>query len=130
MRAEIDLPNRNGKLTSGMYGAVTLSTPPPTDAVIVPKDCLIGRSTNGRGQVMVVMDGRCQLRTVGLGHYDGEQVEILWNLASHELVVLSKSGAGDLEAEEGAMIDIVATHQMSPTVSYDFDRKPVLQASR
>lgn len=130
MRAEIDLPNLNGKLTSGMYGSVTLSTQPPHDAVIVPKACLIGRTNNGRGQVMVVVEGRCQLRTVGLGHRKGDQVEVLWNLASHELVVLPKDGIKDLETANGAAIEVVAVHQMSPMASENSGPKVTRQASR
>jgi len=130
MRAEIDLPNPNDKLTSGMYGAVTLLTPSPSDAVTIPTDCFMGRASNGRARLMVVEDGRCQLRTVGLGHRQGERVEVLWNLAPSEFVVLAKNAPADRELQDGAAIDVVSVHQMPAFASDDLDLKPTLQASR
>lgn len=130
MRAEIDLPNPNDKLTSGMYGAVTLLTPSPSDAVTIPSDCFVGRASNGRARLMVVEDGRCQLRTVGLGHRHNERVEVLWNLAPSEFVVLSKSGRPGRELQDGAAINVVSVHQMPPIASDGLELHPTLQASR
>lgn len=118
MRAEIDLPNLNGQLTSGMYGAVTISAPPAADSVIVPKNCLVGRSQNGRGKLYVLVDGRIQLRTVGLGHNDGERVEVLWDLSAKDLVLAdgSDSRAG---LRDGAAAEVVAIRETPSLLAID-----------
>jgi RND family efflux transporter MFP subunit len=93
MRAEIDLPNPNGRLSCGMYGAVAIQTPPPSDVVSVPLSCLVGRPCNGRGQLYVVEDGRIYLRTVGLGYSDGKRVEVLQALKPTDLVLADGSSS-------------------------------------
>ncbi len=111
MRAEIDLPNFNGRLTSGMYAAATISAPASPDSVIVPRDCLVGRTNNGRGQLNVLVDGRVQRRTVGLGASDDKRAEILWNLNATEFVLLDGSDERPGLCD-GAAANAVAVHDM------------------
>ena len=129
MRAEIDLPNPSGALTSGMYGAVTISSPPAADAVVVPRDCLVGRSHNGRGKVYVMIDGRVQLRTVGLGFKDTERVEVLWDLSATDLVLADGSDRAGLK--DGAPANITAIHEtpVRPVLATD-EPDSTLHASR
>jgi RND family efflux transporter MFP subunit len=128
MRAEIDLPNLNGRLTSGMYATATVSAPPSPDCVLVPRECLAGRAQNGRGQVYVLIDGRAQLRNVGLGASDDNWVEILWNLSPNELILAHGS---ELPAglRDGFAVNAVAIRK-DPRPLLTGDPHSTLQANR
>lgn len=127
MRAEIDLPNAEGKLTSGMYAAATVSAPPSPESVLIPRDCLVGQTRGGRGQVYVLTEGQVQLRTVGLGASDEKRVEVLWNLRPDELLLAN--GSDDRpDLHEGAIATIAAIHE-TPSVLIN-DAESTLQASR
>jgi RND family efflux transporter MFP subunit len=71
---EIDLPNPDGALRSGVYCAVELKIPRRTQSLVVPADAIIFNS-NGM-QVAVVRDGKAEKRKVGVKRDMGTQVEV------------------------------------------------------
>ena len=91
MRVEVDLPNPDGVLAGGMYGAISIEVPAPTDELSIPKKCLVGRALNGFGTVYVIKDNKLQARRVGVGRAYGDRIEILEGLTSDEWIVDGKT---------------------------------------
>lgn len=87
MHVEIDLLNPNGRLHNGMYGKVSILLE-RTEVLTVPADCLIGKAQDGKGNVMVVRDGRVVLKSIFVGANDGSQVGILSGLKPDDQVVV------------------------------------------
>lgn len=110
MRAEIDLPNPDGLLGGGMYGAVTIFAPAPSDSQTLPGSCLVGRTRNGRGEVFVLRDGRLRLTPIGTGRSDAERTEVLSGLSLNDAVVVK----GDAGMLDGAAAVAVSTRRASP----------------
>jgi RND family efflux transporter MFP subunit len=71
---EIDLPNPDGALRSGVYCMVELKIPRKTPSFVLPADAIIFNS-NGM-QVAVVIDGKAEIRKVGVKRDMGTQVEV------------------------------------------------------
>ena len=88
MRAEIDLPNADGRLQAGMYGGVTIRVPASPDPMTLPASCLAAGSLNGKSSVFVVREGRLQRLSVRTGRNDGSRVELLSGLTPQDKVVL------------------------------------------
>lgn len=87
MRAEIDLPNVDGSLVAGMYGAVTLTIPGASDAVTIPESSLVDRTRSNQASVMVVKNEHQERRRITIGHSVNGQVEVLSNLSPEDLVL-------------------------------------------
>ena len=85
MRAEIDLPNSDGRLYPGMYAQVTIEVETQANALTLPASTLL---TEGR-QVFVytVNDDRVKRTPVRIGLDDGIHVEVRDGLADDALVV-------------------------------------------
>jgi RND family efflux transporter MFP subunit len=90
MRVEVDLPNPNGEIMSGMFGRVTIVLA-HSDALTVPSSCLVGPVENRKGKVFVVRDGRARLTAVDLGVRDAQRVEVLKGLTAQSAVIVSPS---------------------------------------
>jgi HlyD family secretion protein len=60
MRAEIDLPNPDGRLVEGMYGRATIESQPPTGKLTFPASCVVGHSDNARAVAFVVRDEKAR----------------------------------------------------------------------
>ena len=88
MRAEIDLPNPDGRLQAGMYGGVTIRVPASPVPMTLPASCLAAGCLNGKSSVFIVRDGRLQRLTVRTGRNDGRRVELLSGLTPQDQVVL------------------------------------------
>ncbi len=90
MRAEIDLPNRDGRLMSGMYAHVVVEMDQRADALTVPASSLL---TGGREAfVYTVADNRAVRMPVRIGLDDGIRVQITDGLTDGSLVVLTGKG--------------------------------------
>jgi RND family efflux transporter MFP subunit len=111
MRVEVDLPNPNGEIKSGMFGRVTIVLT-HSDALTVPASCLVGPVVNRQAKVFVVRDGRARLTTVEIGGRDAQRVEVLKGVTAHSAVIVSPprdlhdgasvtvTGGGDEVADE------------------------------
>ena len=87
MKAEIDLPNPDGRLVEGMYGRATIELQPPTEHLCVPASSLTGHSANGHAVAFVVRDKKARRTPVRFGNDDGTLVEILSGLTREDEVV-------------------------------------------
>ena len=71
---EIDLPNPDGALRSGVYCKVELKIPRTTPNFVLPADAIIFNH-NGM-QVAVVSNGKVEIRKVGVRRDMGTRVEV------------------------------------------------------
>jgi RND family efflux transporter MFP subunit len=85
--SEIDLPNPDGALRSGVYCMVELKIPRRTPSFVLPADAII---FNGNGiQVAVVSDGKAEIRKVGVKRDMGTQVEVDSGVKPGDQVILN-----------------------------------------
>jgi len=90
MRAEIDLPNGDERLMSGMYAQVVVEIDQRADALTVPASSLL---TEGRETfVYTVTDNRAVRTPVRIGLDDGIRVQITDGLTDGTLIVVTGKG--------------------------------------
>ena len=72
MRTEIDVPNPDGKLQSGMYGQATivLQIARP-DSLTVPSTAVEGRTKDSKGTLRLVRGGTVHIQPVTTGADNG-----------------------------------------------------------
>lgn len=84
---EIDIPNPDGMLTSGIYCTIELHIPRKTPSLRVPADAII---FNEKGlQAAVVENGIVQLRKIAVVRDFGAEVEVDGGLSQGDRVVLN-----------------------------------------
>jgi RND family efflux transporter MFP subunit len=84
---EIDIPNSDGALASGIYCTVELHVPRKTPSFIVSAEAVI---FNAEGlQVAIVQNGLVHLRKVSILRDLGSEVEINSGVAAGDQVILS-----------------------------------------
>jgi RND family efflux transporter MFP subunit len=88
MQVEIRVPNPKGMLIAGSYVQVTLPINVDVQALVVPINVLLFRSTGTR-VALVDGGGRVRLRAVKLGTDFGDTVEVLSGLDATDRVVLN-----------------------------------------
>jgi RND family efflux transporter MFP subunit len=84
---EIDIPNPDGALRSGVYCFVELKIPRKTPSFIVPAEAIIF-NRNGL-QVAVVKDGKAQIRNVRESRDLGTKVEVDTGVNAGDQVILN-----------------------------------------
>jgi len=84
---EIDIPNQDGTLTSGIYCTIDLHIPRKTPSVMVPADAII---FNEHGvQVAVVENGVVHLRKVNVVRDFGQHVDVDRGVKAGDQVVIN-----------------------------------------
>jgi RND family efflux transporter MFP subunit len=84
---EIDLPNPDGALRSGVYCKVELKIPRRTPNFVLPADAIIFNH-NGM-QVAVVSNGKVEIRKVGVRRDMGTRVEVDIGVKAGDQVILN-----------------------------------------
>jgi RND family efflux transporter MFP subunit len=109
LRVEVDLPNKDHQLVSGMYVDVAFALP-RTGLIQVPASALIFRSSGP--QIAVIRDGKIDFRSVTIARDNGNSVEISSGLSAGEKVALNLGSQGTQgeavdaqEASEGGESD-------------------------
>lgn len=97
-RVELDVPNKNGSLSPGMYADVILTTKGSPDALIVPKSAVV--TSTERKYVLVVRDGKTVKVDVATGVETAKKIEVTGDLKHGEKLVAT---AND-EMEEGIAV--------------------------
>ncbi len=93
----LEVPNRSGKLKSGMYTTVVFRPPAARDAVAVPSQAVL--RTGERNVVIVALgDGRFAPRDVTLGAAGEGYVQVLDGLSAGERIVTSSQFLIDSES--------------------------------
>ncbi len=111
MRAEIDLPNPDGRLVEGMYGRATIELQPPSANLTVPASCVVGHSANARAAAFVVRDGKAHRVPITIGDDDGSSVEVISGLNPADEVVIRPGSSLD----DGAPVIATTTPSRGPT---------------
>jgi len=86
MQAEVDIPNRDGRLRPGMYARVALITGVHGNALAVPSPAVL--SDGDQRYVFVVRGHRAHRQPVQTGDEDGDRTEILGGLGAGDAVVV------------------------------------------
>jgi RND family efflux transporter MFP subunit len=84
---EVDIPNPDGVLSSGVYCTIELHIPRKTPSLKVPADAIIFNE-NGV-QVAVVKDGIVHLHKIGVVRDLGQEVEVNSGVADGDAVILN-----------------------------------------
>jgi RND family efflux transporter MFP subunit len=85
--AEVDVDNRDGALSAGLYGIVHVQEPRPAPVVSLPSQAVI---FNKDGlNAAVVEDGRIAVRHLDVAEDDGAQVQVRGGLKDGDRVILS-----------------------------------------
>ena len=82
MRAEVDLPNENGRLIACMYASVVVRLDTKSQAMMIPSKAL--RADGDDTIVLVCADGVARSVPVQVGYDDGIEAEILSGLSGDE----------------------------------------------
>jgi len=87
MRAEIDVPNADGRLLPGMFADVGIELEVKSQALMIPSKAI--RTLNGKTVVYVAQGGVAQAIVVSVGYEDGIQAEVLSGLQGDEQVIIA-----------------------------------------
>ena len=113
MRAEIDLPNKDGRFIEGMYGSVTITSQPPQNTVTVPMKALVGDILNGIGHFRVVDEGRVKDVVARIGLLQEGRVELVnWNESKKPIIL-----EGGLSLRDGGLVESVVYAEGSPEMA-------------
>jgi RND family efflux transporter MFP subunit len=85
---EVDVDNKNGELTAGLYGLLHLQVQRPNPVISIPSQAII---FNNEGLMAAVVDdeGKVQLRKLNIEYDNGASVEIRAGLKPGDRVILS-----------------------------------------
>jgi RND family efflux transporter MFP subunit len=87
MHTEVDVPNKNGSIVSGMYAEVNLTLSHKDSVLAVPVQA-VTRNGSQASVLVVNSQGRIEERQVRLGLEGSDQVEILSGISPNEQVVI------------------------------------------
>jgi RND family efflux transporter MFP subunit len=88
LRVEIDVPNAEGRLQSGMYATVTIQLAERPEGIIIPVTAVVRDAATT--VCCVVRDGKVERRPVELGLRSGGFVEVLSGLDENTLIVIKQ----------------------------------------
>ena len=89
LRAEIDLPNADGKLRPGMYAKVDILLDQRNDVLTLPTTAIV---RDGSATYCCTIDsGKIDRKKIELGLRSGADVEIRSGLSGEQLVVLARA---------------------------------------
>jgi RND family efflux transporter MFP subunit len=100
---EVDIPNPDGLLTSGIYCTVELHIPRKVPSLLVPANAIIFNSAGM--QVALVKDGVVHLRKISVGRDLGTTVEASAGVAPGDQVILNPP----VDLTEGSKVTIRPT---------------------
>jgi membrane fusion protein (multidrug efflux system) len=97
-RVELDVPNKDGLLSPGMYADVILQSKANPNALIVPKSAVV--TSTERKYVLAVRDGKTVKVDVSTGIENANKIEVIGDLKTGEQVVATATE----EIEEGVSV--------------------------
>ncbi|NOX57921.1 MAG: efflux RND transporter periplasmic adaptor subunit [Planctomycetes bacterium] len=90
VRIEIDMDNKDRRLTPGMFAELTFKLATRPNALVIPSKAL---SSSGSKMFVFVNDnGKAARVEVGVGYDDGIEAEVVSGLKGSEQVIVSSSG--------------------------------------
>jgi RND family efflux transporter MFP subunit len=97
---EIDIPNPDGVLASGMYCTVEIHIPRKTPGLLLPAEAIIFNS--GGTQVAVIEDGIAHLRKISVARDFGKEVEVRDGVKPGDRLILSPA----VDLVEGSKVKV------------------------
>lgn len=91
IRAEVDLPNPDGRLRPGLYAYATIVAVEHADALTVPSTAVV--EEGGKARCVVVADGKAAHRAITVGLNDGTRAEVVSGLAAGDAVVKANAAS-------------------------------------
>ena len=107
LQTEVDVPNPDGLLSSGIYCTIELHIPRKSPSLVVPADAIIFNA-NGM-QVAVAKDGVVSIRKIVVARDLGKEVEIKDGVNPGEQVILNPP----VELAEGSKVEAQPQMQAS-----------------
>jgi RND family efflux transporter MFP subunit len=103
MRTEIDIPNQEGLLRSGMYATVTLRLEEHSDVLVLPITAIVrdGDETS----CCCVASGQIQRKSIVLGLRSGNEVEVVSGLSGSESIVIAQAES----LRPGQKVEVIQT---------------------
>lgn len=98
---EIDIPNSDGLLKSGMFAEVTFAKESSSDSIVIDRDAIL-TTTNGN-YVFIVKDGKAKKVDVKTGIDNGDEIQILTGLSEGDEVVYN----GNSYLNDGDSVNVV-----------------------
>lgn len=92
LRVEIDVPNADGRLISGMYVTAIVTVADRKNVLVLPVSA-VARTPEGGESCFVIEGGKLKRRPIETGLVAGDSVEVVTGLAGGEEVVKSASAS-------------------------------------
>jgi RND family efflux transporter MFP subunit len=109
MQVEVQVPNQQGKLYSGMYGQVKFLLPDDNAPIVVPADAFVFRA-QGPQVVTVTNDNRIHWQKISVGRDFGTQLEVLNGLKENTEVVMNPTD----DLREGIEVQVKGAEKPKP----------------
>jgi RND family efflux transporter MFP subunit len=109
MQVEVQVPNQQGKLYSGMYGQVKFLLPDDNAPIVVPADAFVFRA-QGPQVVTVTNDNRIHWQKISVGRDFGTQLEVLNGLKENAEVVMNPTD----DLREGIKVQVKGAEKPKP----------------
>jgi RND family efflux transporter MFP subunit len=101
--AEVDVPNKNGRLLPGSYAQLHFSVATTMSRVSIPTNALLFRPEGPRVGV-VGSDNRVHLKALMLGRDFGTKIEVLSGLDPNDQIILNPADS----LEDGELVHIAS----------------------
>ena len=94
MRTEVDLPNADDRLRDGMYGRMTIILQKAeANALTIPSSGIVTQTSQGKGTVFVVREGKARKIDVQVTKDNGVEAEVLGGLQVQDEVITRYIGS-------------------------------------
>jgi RND family efflux transporter MFP subunit len=103
LRAEIDLPNTDGKLRPGMYAKVDIRLEQHDNVLTLPTTAIV--RDGGTTYCCCIESGKIDRKKVELGLRSGADVEVLSGLSADQLVVLARADS----LVQGQAVEVISS---------------------
>lgn len=106
---EIDIPNTDGLLKSGMFAQVTFDKEASSDSIVIDRDAVLSNSDGS--YVYIVEDGKAKKAAVTTGIDNGDEIQVLTGINEGDQVVFN----GNTYLNDGESVNVVTDSSGSKT---------------
>ncbi len=99
---EIEIPNRNGKLKSGMTATAFFDGGNSMEVLAISRESVVGNLRNAK--VYLVEDGKALLRSIKTGLVFGNKIQVKSGLKAGDTIVVS----GQINLEDGMEVSVAS----------------------
>lgn len=99
-KVKIVIPNRERRLTAGMFARIKIAFEKRPDTIIVPIDDIL--QTQEGHFVFLVLDGKARRQQIELGIVEGKKAEVISGLQTGDMVVT----AGSYRLQDGTPVEV------------------------